>query len=314
MSSASSQHLSVSDLQSYGQRFGINYLFPAVAKPADNARVLSGSIQELSLSSGLHFTYSNLQVLTPYESSSLSHTMLFLLIVLEGVVKLSIAGQSFTAQAGTVMVTRLDPDTVLRAFHAPQKQLRTITIALDPNARPVTQGAAGVLESLGLSSLETAQLWQIPNYLYPLLSYWQSGVDLCMVQQRLFLEGLLLQLLAHRLGTMKDQEAVLLAPSEQKRLEHIRQGISQQPHLQYSLSSLAEQAAMSTSSFRAKFRRLFGQSVFDYLRDQRLAAAREYLLQGYSVQQAANFSGYHHATNFATAFRKQYGIPPSSLR
>jgi AraC-like DNA-binding protein len=59
---------------------------------------------------------------------------------------------------------------------------------------------------------------------------------------------------------------------------------------------------MSSSSLRSKFRQAYGCSVFDYLRDCRLARARGYLLEGYSVQQAAWMSGYQHATNFSTAF------------
>ncbi len=45
----------------------------------------------------------------------------------------------------------------------------------------------------------------------------------------------------------------------------------------------------------------------------RHGVAREQLAQGCSVQQAAHFVGYRHATNFATAFRERYGIAPSEL-
>jgi AraC-like DNA-binding protein len=37
-------------------------------------------------------------------------------------------------------------------------------------------------------------------------------------------------------------------------------------------------------------------------------------LEGHSVQQAAWMSGYQHATNFATAFRRRYGICPGMVR
>ncbi|MRF00600.1 helix-turn-helix domain-containing protein, partial [Escherichia coli] len=49
------------------------------------------------------------------------------------------------------------------------------------------------------------------------------------------------------------------------------------------------------------------------LRDCRLALARRYLLEGHSVQQAAWMCGYQHATNFATAFRRHYGISPGDV-
>ena len=71
---------------------------------------------------------------------------------------------------------------------------------------------------------------------------------------------------------------------------------------------------MSPSSLRSKFRQRYGCTLFDYLRNCRLALARRYLLEGHSVQQAAWMCGYQHATNFATAFRRHYGISPGDVR
>ncbi len=70
----------------------------------------------------------------------------------------------------------------------------------------------------------------------------------------------------------------------------------------------------SPSSLRSKFRQRYGCTLFDYLRNCRLALARRYLLEGHSVQQAAWMCGYQHATNFATAFRRHYGISPGDVR
>ncbi|MEP1582208.1 MAG: helix-turn-helix domain-containing protein [Marinobacter sp.] len=49
------------------------------------------------------------------------------------------------------------------------------------------------------------------------------------------------------------------------------------------------------------------------MRKCRLNLAWHYLEQGYSVQQAAHRSGYRHATNFATAFRRQFGVSPKTV-
>ena len=89
--------------------------------------------------------------------------------------------------------------------------------------------------------------------------------------------------------------------------------IEKDPAREYRLEELADLAAMSPASLRRKFKAAFGRSVFDYLRDCRLTLARDYLRRGYSVQQAAHFSGYRHASNFATAFRRRFGVTPSSL-
>lgn len=101
---------------------------------------------------------------------------------------------------------------------------------------------------------------------------------------------------------------------EYQRLELIRRLLEQTPEKAYTLNELARRAAMSPSSLRCKFRHAYGCTVFDYLRDCRTARARRYLMEGYSVQQAARMSGYQHATNFATAFRRRYGCSPGELR
>ena len=61
-----------------------------------------------------------------------------------------------------------------------------------------------------------------------------------------------------------------------------------------------------------KFQAAYRQSVFSWLRERRLEVARQHLAQGWSVQQAAHFVGYRHATNFATAFRERYGVAPAN--
>ena len=90
--------------------------------------------------------------------------------------------------------------------------------------------------------------------------------------------------------------------------------LEQSPEREYTLAQLAAQAAMSPSSLRSKFRQAYGCTVFDYLRDCRLEQARRYLLEGHSVQQAAWMSGYQHASNFSTAFRRRYGLSPGDVR
>jgi AraC-like DNA-binding protein len=83
----------------------------------------------------------------------------------------------------------------------------------------------------------------------------------------------------------------------------------------WTITELAEQAGLTRTSFHAKFFRAFGVGPMDYLRARRLEAAREALLyQGISVTDAAFQAGYTNPANFATAFRRRFGVAPSSLR
>ncbi|HRK84326.1 MAG TPA: helix-turn-helix transcriptional regulator [Alcaligenes sp.] len=314
MSHFTPQHLSVAHLRGFGERFGISYDFPHQAGIADKTVVLRGRVDELPLFSGLHLTHSCLEVLQPYESQSTRDTALFLLVVLEGVVKLNLAGQNHTIQAGMGLTAYLDRRTPLYAFHEHQSSLRTLTIALNTSTQADTANTSDLLDSLYVPRVESMHRWRVPAHLYPILEHQKNGSALSGLQQRLLLEGLTLQLLAYGIEPPTDGgQTVLLSPQERLRLERIRQQLDQVPYIDYSVSQLAEQAAMSPSSFRHKFRCLFGQPVSEYARERRMSLAKQYLLQGYSVQQTAHFCGYRHASNFATAFRKHYGTNPGQL-
>jgi AraC-like DNA-binding protein len=71
---------------------------------------------------------------------------------------------------------------------------------------------------------------------------------------------------------------------------------------------------MSVSSLKAKFPLAVGQSVFGFLRSQRLERARRGLqYEGWTVKQAAYFVGYAHPSNFATAYRRKFGAAPREV-
>ncbi len=307
------QHLSIADLRRFGKQYGISYDFPQQPSCNSNTAILRGQVQEIDLSSGLLFTHSKLEVLKPYESYSTSYTGIFVLVVLEGIVQVSVSGKNYITHAGTAITSRLCPNTILHAFHKNNQQIRTITLALDADSAVINSFRTCGLESLYLSLSQNIHTWQIPNQLYATLQDWQLCPHLNPLQQKLLVESIALQLLADCIWYDSNNSNASLSPDEQKRLEQIRQQFIDNPCIDYSLESLASQAAMSPSSLRSKFKLMFGKSVFEYLRDQRLATAKEYLLQGYTVQQVANFCGYSHATNFATAFRKRYGIAPRNF-
>ena len=291
----------------FGHRCVIENNSPRHRGGARHAAVLRGSVQELTLSSGLHATHSRLDVLRPYETRSTGHTQCFLLVILQGCVQLEIASRQYRAQAGTALIARLDGHTALRAVHDGGQHLQTLTLALDSR-----QGAdGGRWRDVVLPTQPLCHCWPVPAALLQSLRHWQARQTPGGQAQRLMLEGLALQLLAHGLDAASPAEPSSLSPAERERLEAIRFQLDHAPAQDYTVEQLADLAAMSVSSFRSKFRFLFGAPVFHYLREQRLALASHYLQQGYSVQQAAHLSGYGHATNFATAFRRRYGISPS---
>lgn len=308
----------IDDFVDIGERYGIDFRFPDWSScrhyAHDKRIVVRGEVEELTLSSGICLTSSNVRVLQPYETTSLHCCPLYMLIVLEGAVVLRLNGKEYVAQAGMAFSSRLSEHQVMNASHHADRHLRTLSLGIYPETfhrEPLLHSLLQEWEACG----SPAFLWQVPGYLLSGLHHPLHGAVTGLPRQ-LMLEGVMLQLLGHGLQLrMQDRgPRALPAVSQHNRLENIRLLLEQHPEKEYSLNELAALAAMSSSSLRSKFRQAYGHSVFDYLRDCRLALARRYLQQGYSVQQAAWMSGYQHATNFSTAFRRRYGMAPSDIR
>ncbi|MGK9175924.1 AraC family transcriptional regulator [Yokenella regensburgei] len=312
------KHFSVEDFIVFGERYGIDYRFPSLTAGRSVTKekqiVIQGDVEEIALSSGLNLTRSDIRVMQPYETTSLHACPLYMLVVLEGCVMLRVNGQEFVVRSGMAFTCRLDEQQVMNAVHQADRHLRTFSLGVDPqNAwqSPLVSALLQQWESTGAPTF----LWQVPDFMIAGLQHTQQS-GMAGLARQIMLEGVMLQLLGHGLAhRMANPVARSAFPaSEHHRLETVRRLLESQPEKEYTLPGLAQLAAMSSSSLRVKFRQAYGHSVFDYLRDCRLEQARRYLAQGYSVQQAAWRSGYQHATNFSTAFRRRYGFAPSDAR
>ncbi|WP_090122334.1 helix-turn-helix domain-containing protein [Kosakonia arachidis] len=309
---------SIEDFIAFGERYGIDYRFPALTSGRsfhkEKRMVIQGEVEEMTLSSGLNLTRSDIRVLQPYETTSLHSCPLYMLVVLEGSVQLRLNGKAFIVRAGMAFTSRLSEQQVMNASHQADNHLRTLSMGVDPLRcwqSPLLTALLQQWEAYGAPTF----LWPVPAFLLSGLQHSQQSQQPGLSRQ-LILEGVMLQLLGYALSQpLPGREKRSSAPGgEHHRLETVRRLLEQQPEKEYTLTALAQLAAMSSSSLRVKFRQAYGHSVFDYLRDCRLELARRYLAQGYSVQQAAWMSGYQHATNFSTAFRRRYGVAPSEMR
>lgn len=308
----------VRDFLAFGNHYGIDYRFPHIATPVEadpDVTVARGSITETALPSGFRFTRSELDILESYESVSLGHAPLLIVVVLEGAVRISVGAVTRELEGGMAVSLQLCPEYALRAFHLAEQHLKTLTLAFDPLAMGGEGSGSPALNTLLRNIQHPLHLWRIPNALaQPLEHSLQSPLP--ALQKQLLLEGMALQLVAHGLDGEEGADSPSRQPPmshEQKRLESVRQQLAFAPAETYRLEQLAQRAAMSSSGLRAKFRATYGVSVFDYLRQCRLELGRRHLEQGYSVQQAAHGCGYRHASNFATAFRRYFGLSPKNL-
>lgn len=307
----------IQDFLAFGRDYGISYRFPGVAaaEAAGDLVIARGKIDETPLPSGFRFTHSNLAIFHDYESVSLGHAPLLIVIVLAGRIRLSIGAVQRELGSGMAASLQLRPEYALEAYQPAGQHLETAVLAFDPEGPFSARKEQSSLRNLLRGVQDPVVLWDVPAYLMSTLEQ-SLGAGLPELQKTLVLEGLALQLTGYGLPQPLQRAGRKGRPSsqEQQRLEAVRQQLEFAPAEDYTLADLARRAAMSPSSLRDKFRTTYGTSVFGYLRTCRLTLARSYLEQGYSVQQAAHRSGYRHATNFATAFRRQFGISPRHVR
>jgi AraC-like DNA-binding protein len=77
------------------------------------------------------------------------------------------------------------------------------------------------------------------------------------------------------------------------------------------LGELANAVSLTERRLNAGFQRLFGATVFETLRNERLEHARIALQSaGTSLKEISFRVGYNHVSNFVNAFSQRYGAPP----
>lgn len=81
------------------------------------------------------------------------------------------------------------------------------------------------------------------------------------------------------------------------------------------LSGLAHAVGTNHCRLNAGFRKLYGTTVFDYLRQKRLIEARRLIQEeGANVTEAAFKVGYNSTSSFSKAFKQHFGQPPIAFR
>lgn len=86
------------------------------------------------------------------------------------------------------------------------------------------------------------------------------------------------------------------------------------PGHDWTLQTLAREAAMSRSRFAEKFKALVGESPMAYLLQQRMAHAAQQLESGLPLAQIAEGCGYESERVFSRAFKRWCGQPPRAYQ
>lgn len=136
---------------------------------------------------------------------------------------------------------------------------------------------------------------------------------------RLWLEASALRLVAEICAmTLKDGESERfseLNPQEIQRARRLRDLIEENLAAPLSLSELSRELGVNPTTMAAQFKKLYGQPIFAYLREQRLQKARSWLrARDRSVAQVGYAVGFESPAAFSTAYRRRFGHAPSEAR
>lgn len=135
--------------------------------------------------------------------------------------------------------------------------------------------------------------------------------------EKLFRQAKVLELLAHQMaafggateeGGLNSRELAKVRMARDRLLFDLRDPPD--------LETLAREVGLPAKRLNRGFREIYGMTAFVYLRDARLDAARQALEEGSPIplKQLAWELGYGQVSNFVTAFRRRFGMPPGSYR
>lgn len=81
-----------------------------------------------------------------------------------------------------------------------------------------------------------------------------------------------------------------------------------------SIETLSKTAMMSSTKLKTRFKQIYGMKLYEFYNHHRLIQAKEMLRTGnYSVKQVGVNIGFSNLSNFAKAFKKEFGVLPREI-
>jgi len=136
----------------------------------------------------------------------------------------------------------------------------------------------------------------------------------------LYLEGLTMELLAHKLEQIRQdsnrsRKRACIKANDIDRVRHAAKRLTDAPVNPPEISTLAKEVGMSRSKFYQCFNEYFGHTPSDHLRTHRLLCAQGMLREGrHNVAETAFAVGFNNLSYFAKVFKAEFGVAPHQYR
>ncbi|MGK0170175.1 MAG: AraC-like DNA-binding protein [Gammaproteobacteria bacterium] len=241
-------------------------------------------------------------------------------------------------EAGAMIVAPPDSKHRLKGTGDPRqmsailRQCQPLNSGLDELGTPVQKLADGIAVACGTVDVFYRGMEGIFNYLpEPIMVQshdgdiiWQSFEMIIRemtrsqagsrAMLRSLFQGCLIEML-RLYSTDETCQLQWLQALNKPRLNKVIESIIEDPAKPYTLESLAEQCAMSRSTFAAKFKEAFGRSAMDFVKEVRLRTAAKMLIQtDIPVKNICLKVGYDSRSHFTHAFSELFDSSPGQYR
>ncbi len=301
---------------------GVRFIDPA---PSRNGALLEGDYRLTLLRPGMYVHASDTWQQSDVNSEFVKGSGLSCYLFLDGDVDFSIGGRPFRlgrhgSDMEAVLVASTRPE-ICRRRSARGAHIRKVAVSISDEWLETCCGGElvenrALLEFAGNHLAE--RRWKPSIRLVSAAEQILHPPEYAPALQALYLESRALEILTEALLAVSAETAPAPGGGDagaQMRLRHVCAFLDAHFDEQLSLGEIAQEAGVSPTTLQRLFQAAHGMSVFDYLRARKLERARQALERdGVSVTEAAFIAGYSSPSNFATAFKRRFGMSPKNVR
>ncbi|MFD2265101.1 helix-turn-helix transcriptional regulator [Lacibacterium aquatile] len=316
------------NIASLAEQNGADFKVLEPSRLSPDAAVLKGDYRMIALRGGLSLHSTDAEDLHDLTTQSVSEAGLMTSLFLRGSVDMQLGDRSYhlgpgVPQAGDLqafVLASTGPDRFVR--HAKRgNQVRKVNVTvtqewLENGGVDLVRDFRGVLR-FAADNMASA-FWRPSPRLLSLVEQILNPPNSATFMTNLYLESRAVEVVAETLAAMAGEDmsqAGGLSTRDRERVRGVRDYLEANLGEALSLEEIARVAGMSISVMQRLFRSAYGTSVFDYVRRRSIERARDALLQDrVTVTEAAFIAGYNSPANFATAFKRQFGVSPKDVR
>jgi len=297
---------------------------------ADDAVVMHGDFRRERLRSGLVLHATDMCQLHDLKSEAVQQPGMTFALFLSGGAKTWVGDRPFFMGAAAehrpngleaIAIGRTRADSFVR-FSSRGSRIRKVVISISPEWL-VDGGFEGVGNYAPVQQFSRDHLastrWRPSQRLVALAEQMLHPPALVPWMHNLYCESRALEFIGEAFQAIAQSSAdpatPTMRPNDYRRVAMVCEFLEANLERPLTLQAIARNAGTSVNTLQRLFRVVHGTTVFEYTRLRKLERARQLLeADGISVAQAAYVAGYASAANFATAFKRQFGISPKNVR